>query len=58
LSDPRLAETPGRRLFSAAPRRADFAFKSLPERRASLPLQLARLPPMPRAIAYVPLESL
>jgi CRP/FNR family cyclic AMP-dependent transcriptional regulator len=48
LSDPRIAtriaETLGRRLISAEQRLSDFAFKNLPERLASLLLQLARPP--------------
>ncbi|NWG22219.1 MAG: Crp/Fnr family transcriptional regulator, partial [Chloroflexi bacterium] len=46
LSDPRIAtriaETLGQRLISAEQRLSDFAFKNLPQRLASLLLQLAR----------------
>jgi len=48
LSDPRIAtriaETLGQRLISAEQRLSDFAFKNLPQRLASLLLQLARPP--------------
>jgi CRP/FNR family transcriptional regulator, cyclic AMP receptor protein len=48
LSDPRIAtriaETLGQRLISAEQRLSDFAFKSLPQRIASLLLQLASPP--------------
>ncbi|MEP7188417.1 MAG: Crp/Fnr family transcriptional regulator [Roseiflexaceae bacterium] len=48
LSDPRIAariaETLGQRLISAELRLSDFAFKSIPQRLASLLIQLARPP--------------
>ncbi len=48
LSDPRvatrIAEILGQRLFSAEQRLSDFAFKSIPQRLASLLIQLARPP--------------
>lgn len=57
LSDPRIAariaEILGQRLISAEQRLSDFAFKSLPERLASLLLQLAR-PPKARLFRPAP----
>ncbi|RRR67773.1 MAG: Crp/Fnr family transcriptional regulator [Candidatus Viridilinea halotolerans] len=51
LSDPRIAtriaEILGQRLLSAEQRLSDFAFKNMPQRLASLLLQMAR-PPKPR----------
>ena len=61
LSDPRIAtriaEILGQRLINAEQRLSDFAFKNLPERLASLLLQLAR-PPKVRLfrVAYGPPE--
>ena len=44
LSDPRIAEILGQRLINAEQRLSDFAFKNLPQRLASLLLQLGRPP--------------